>query len=385
MTVKTTVTLNPTIFFALLIAAGLSSCSKQSPPEAGAANNAENKAIAREVTTVAKPLNLPTPQKEFLTVEVISGGNAGETVVLPAHVAFRPQAQSVVGATVAGRVVAQMVRAGEVVRAGAPLLVIESADAAGTRALVDQAATKVTIAEQSHRRQVEMLKKGVGIEAELQEAEARLKDARAEHQRAQHAVDLIGGGQGSRVTVRAPSSGVVTAIKVAVGATVSPGGDALIELGNPSLLQIVALAAESDLQGITIGQTSEVFIPALNTTTSARVESITPSIDPELRRTQIYLALPKRVEGLQAGMLSDVKIRLGHAAKLTIPTSAVLIRQGARRVVYVEKADGSYEARDVKIGSNRDGKVSILSGLTAGERIVTRGALLLDTQAELLL
>jgi cobalt-zinc-cadmium efflux system membrane fusion protein len=199
-------------------------------------------------------------------------------------------------------------------------------------------------------------------------------------------VDLIGGGQGSRVTVRAPSSGVVTAIKVAVGATVSPGGEALLELGNPSLLHIVALAAESDLQGIEVGQSSEVFIPALNITVNGRVESITPNVDPELRRAQIYLALSKRVDGLQAGMLSDVKIRISHSTKnITIPSSAVLIQDSTRRIVYVEKADGSYEARDVQIGSNRNGQAVILKGLSVGERIVTRGALLLDTQAELML
>jgi len=373
------------LIITLFITTGLCSCSKQPTPEA-TANNAEIKAVTKDTTAVTKSLTIPMPQKEFLTVEVVGGGNGGEAIVLPAHVGFRPQAQSVVGATVAGRVVAQLVHAGEVVKAGAALLVIESADAASTRALVDQAATKVTIAEQSHRRQVEMLKKGVGIEAELQEAEARLKDARAEHQRAQHAVDLIGGGQGSRVTVRAPSSGVVTAIKVAVGATVSPGGEALLELGNPSLLHIVALAAESDLQGIEVGQSSEVFIPALNITVNGRVESIIPNVDPELRRAQIYLALSKRVDGLQAGMLSDVKIRISHSTKnITIPSSAVLIQDSTRRIVYVEKADGSYEARDVQIGSNRNGQAVILKGLSVGERIVTRGALLLDTQAELML
>ena len=60
-------------------------------------------------------------------------------------------------------------------------------------------------------------------------------------------------------------------------------------------------------------------------------------------------------------------------------------RAPVERVVYVERADGTFEARDVQTGRNREGRVVILQGLKAGERIVVRGALLLDTQAEQLL
>jgi len=54
-------------------------------------------------------------------------------------------------------------------------------------------------------------------------------------------------------------------------------------------------------------------------------------------------------------------------------------------VVYVARPDGSFEAREVQVGRSREGRVTILQGLTAGEKIVVRGSLLLDTQAEQLL
>ena len=84
-------------------------------------------------------------------------------------------------------------------------------------------------------------------------------------------------------------------------------------------------------------------------------------------------------------MLAQVALNTGNDAAISVPVSAVLIKDGKRRVVYVEKSDGQFEARDVEIGRNRDGHVIILKGLSAGEKVVTRGALLLDTQAELLL
>ena len=87
----------------------------------------------------------------------------------------------------------------------------------------------------------------------------------------------------------------------------------------------------------------------------------------------------------RAGMLAQVNLRVAATEGLSVPAAAVLIKDGKRRVVYVERADGSYEARDVQTGRNRDGRVIILQGLKAGERVVVRGALLLDTQAEQLL
>jgi cobalt-zinc-cadmium efflux system membrane fusion protein len=336
-------------------------------------------------STADQSTRISPEQKRYLTITVVGEANDGDTLTLPARVSFRPQAQSAIGAPVAGRVVAQLARAGEIVKAGTPLLVIESADAAAIRATADQSQTRLTAAEQLFRRQQEMVAKGVGLEAERQEAEARLKEARAEHARAQQSQALIGGGNGARVTVTAPSAGVVLQIRAAVGATVAPGGEALLELGDPSRLQVVAQAAEGDIRRIAVGQTAQVTIPALNTEVKARVESISPRVDPDSRRAPVYLSTDTPLKNLQPGMLAQASVKVSHDAVIAVPNSAVLIRHGKERVVYVEKADGSFESRVVRTGAFRDGQVVILDGLKAGERIVTKGALLIDTQAELLL
>ena len=210
----------------------------------------------------ARAAQVAPVQKKFLTVEAITAADAVDVLALPGRIAFRAQAQSAVGATVAGRVVQVLVRAGEAVKAGAPLLTIESADASSARAAFDQADTRLAAAESSYRRNLERVQKGVGLESERQEAEARLKEARTEHERARQGVALIGAGLGSRVTVRAPSNGVVMTLRVAVGATVAPGGEALIEVGDPSRLQAVADVPESELQRVAIGQEAEIEVPA---------------------------------------------------------------------------------------------------------------------------
>jgi membrane fusion protein, heavy metal efflux system len=367
------------VFIALLVfTTFMTGCGKSDAPDA------TSKSVpARDAS--AKSVQLPAAQKQFLTIEAVSASQTANVLALPGRVTFRPQAQSAVGATAAGRVVAVLVQAGQAVRAGAPLLTIESADAAAARATLDQSATRLATAESVFRRQDEMIKKGVGLEIERQEAEARLKEARTEHERARQAVTLIGTGQGFRVTVRAPSNGVVMSIRVAAGATVAPGGEALLELGDPSHLQVVAQVPESDLGRIAVGQEAEVELPALAVRVAAKVENFSPRVDSESRRTQVYFALAKRVDGLRAGMLAQIALRVGAEKGISVPVSAVLIKDGKRRVVYIERSDGAFEARDVQTGHNREGRVVILQGLAAGDKVVVRGALLLDNQAEQLL
>lgn len=367
------------VFIALIaLSMFVTGCGKDGAPDT------PSKSVSAPDVSV-KSVQVPAAQKQFLTIETVGASHAYEVLMLPGRVTFRPQAQSAVGATAAGRVVAVLVQAGQVVRAGAPLLTIESADASAARATLDQAATRLAAAESVFRRQVEMVEKGVGLEFERQEAEARLKEARTEHERARQAVNLIGTGHGIQVTVRAPSNGVVMSIRVAAGATVTPGGEALLELGDPSHLQVVAQVAESDLGRIAVGQDAEVELPALAARIAARIENFNPRVDPESRRTQVYLALVKRIDGLRAGMLAQVALRVGAEKGISVPVPAVLIKDGKRRVVYVERPDGTFEARDVQTGRNRDGRVVILQGLAAGDKVVVRGALLLDTQAEQLL
>jgi cobalt-zinc-cadmium efflux system membrane fusion protein len=362
---------------ALLATLALTGCGRDE-----AAPTSKSKA---EAGTAGSRVELTSAQRPFLKIEAVGHSQADSVLSIPGRVTFRPQAQSAVGATAAGRVVAVLVRAGEAIKTGAPLLVIESADAAAARAALDQSATRLAAAESVYRRNVEMVEKGVGLEVERQEAEARLKEARTEHERARSTVNLLGAGQGSRVTVRAPANGVVISVRAAAGATVAPGGDPLVELGDPSRLQVVAQVVESDLSRVAVGQEAEVELPALATRVAAKVESFNPRVEPESRRAQVYLTLDKPAEGLRAGMLAQVTLRARAESGITLPVTAVLIKDGKRRIVYLERPDGSFEAREVQTGRDQDGRVVILKGLAPGDRVVVRGALLLDGQAELLL
>ena len=78
-------------------------------------------------------------------------------------------------------------------------------------------------------------------------------------------------------------------------------------------------------------------------------------------------------------MFAEVRFESGSA--ITVPVDAVLVKDGARRIVYVRDGRGRLVPREVEVGASRNGRVVIASGVSAGEMIVTHGALLLDSSA----
>jgi cobalt-zinc-cadmium efflux system membrane fusion protein len=334
----------------------------------------------------AGALKLPEASRAFLTVEALAPTESSVARNYFGRTAFRPNALSVVTAPFAGRVAAVACEPGQRVRAGATLFTIQSGDALGIRASLDQARIKARTAEEVLARQAEMVKRGVGLEIERFDAEMKLREARAELERSERNAALAGKGEGALVEVRSPVNGVVVAVRAAAGATVQPGGDPLVEIGNPGGLWVVADVPEGEVNQLAKSAKAQVTISALNLTLAGRVAGIAPRSDPETRRTPIYVELSQPPAGLRAGLLVRVAIvPQGSEGELWLPVTAVLIKEGGKRVVYLEDKEGRFVAREIETGDERNGRVRVLKGLQAGDRVVMRGALLVDREAEQLL
>jgi len=327
---------------------------------------------------------LSDPQRQFIRVEEVGGSGEAASLAMPGRIAYRPQALSAVGAPFAGRILRVAVRPGEPVRAGMPLVVLQSADISAVRAQLDQATARSAAAEDQLRRQNEMMARGVGLEVERVEAQARAVEARAELERARRTLGLAGGGEAGEVILRAPASGVVVSVRATAGAVAEPGGEPLVEIADPGQLWVVAEVAERDVPGISRRQNARVRVPAADLEIDAAVDGLGSQVDPESRRLPVYLAIKGPPRVLTAGMLVEVRFA-GTREGLSVPVSAVLIKDGRRRVVYVEREDGRFVTREVRTGQAAAGRVTIIEGLSPGERVVVQGALLLDGEAEQLL
>lgn len=331
-------------------------------------------------------MTLSEAARKYLEIELLGAPNGALGGVLPGRVAFQTQSMAAIGTPLDARVIAITVRPGETVAAGTPLMTLQSADAAAARADLVQAQAKAAAAEDMLQRQEEMVGKGVGLEVERFEAETAARDARANLERARSAAALIGDGKGDRFVLRAPVDSVVLTVRATVGAVVSRGGDALVEVGDPKRLWVVAFAPESALAGLTAsltpGRTAEVRVPGADARFDAVLDGVGQVIDDEQRRLPIYLTLKGSTARLTAGMLAEVRLAAADDSALSVPAAAVLIKDDNRRVVYVQDENGSFEPRTVRTGVSRDGRVTILEGLQPGDKIVVRGALLLDSEAE---
>jgi cobalt-zinc-cadmium efflux system membrane fusion protein len=351
-----------------------------------------DKAAAPKGTAVAgaKPpagkLAIPEVSRQFLTVEALEASAGTGARSYFGRTAFRPKALSAVTAPFSGRVAAVAVEPGQKVRAGATLFTIESADAGGMRAALDQARIKVRVAREVLARQTEMVKRGVGLEIERFDAEMKLREARSELERSERNAALLGKGRGTAVNVRAPVDGVIVDVKVASGATVQAGGEPLVEIGNPGGLWVIADVPEGEAAQVANAKSAEVLVSALNIKLAGKIAGIAPRSDPETRRTPIYLELESPPEELRAGLLVRVNVAIEAAAgELWLPVTAVLLKEGGKRVVYVEEEHGRFSPREIEAGDERGGRVRVLKGLQAGERVVMKGALLVDREAEQLL
>lgn len=330
------------------------------------------------------PLQLSAASLQYIRTEAAGGYQSATGPLLPGRLAFRAQAVASVDTPVEARIVALSVQPGDVVRAGDPLLTLQSAEAAALRAAVAQAETQLAAAQDSLRRQTELLRLGVGLEVEKFSAGLAVREAQAELERARLAAGLIGAGEGDRFVLRAPTGGTVLASHGSVGAMAAPGGEPLIELGDPSQLWVVADIPEHEAATVVPGLSASIRVPGADVSLAATVAGAGQRVN-ELRRLPVYLTLQGDTSALLPGMLAEVRLQQPATAVLNLPVSAVLIKDGSQRLVYVQHQDGHFEARPVRTGLSRDGRVPVLAGLQAGEQVVVTGALLLDSEAEQLL
>jgi cobalt-zinc-cadmium efflux system membrane fusion protein len=329
-------------------------------------------------------VSIPEASRPYITVATISPQTFAATVQAPSRVEFRAKALSTVGAVVSGRMSKIDVQVGDPVKAGTPLGTLESTEAAQMRSDVLRTKNELQRAEDRARRQETMLKSGVGLEIERNEANIMLQEARADYARSEQAIQLLGSGTDQSVVLRAPINGVVLRVNASIGTAVEEG-TVLFELGEPGALWVVADVFENDLPLIEKGAKVELQITTLSKPVTGHVAAVSAAMQADLRRGAVYIELDNANLPLKPGMFARAMIEVAGPKRFVLPTTAVLIKGQNQTIVYIETSEGVFEPRNVIIGQAHDGFVPVLEGLNAGERVVTSGTLLLDSEASMLL
>lgn len=179
-----------------------------------------------------------------------------------------------------------------------------------------------------------------------------------------------------------PVSGIVTEVAVREGMTVTPGMT-LFRLADLGQVWVIADVPEARARTIVPGQSVKVSATAAPDPVTGKVDTILPDVNPETRTIKVRIVLPNKQRRLVPGMFATVRFDSSDAKDvLQIPSEAV-IHTGERSIVMVDSGKQGYLATEIRTGREADGVVEVISGLQEGQKVVTSGQFLIDSEASL--
>ncbi len=186
------------------------------------------------------------------------------------------------------------------------------------------------------------------------------------------------------LTVPAPISGFVIE-KNAVQGQMVDAGIKLYRIADLGIVWVIAQVYEQDLAFVQLGQEAMVKITSMpDREFRGRVTFVYPTVDEKTRTAKVRLEFENPGYYLKPGMFVSAQIHAElEPSAVLVPAEAVL-RSGAKNTVFIALDGGKFEARDVALGVEAEnGFCQVLSGLNAGERVVTSGQFLLDSESQL--
>ncbi len=197
--------------------------------------------------------------------------------------------------------------------------------------------------------------------------------------------ELASRGEPSRTYLfRAPRSGVIIE-KMAVQGQMMKPGERIYRLADLSTVWVLAQIYENDLAFVQAGQMAEVRVgPDGEKRMIGKVDLILPQLQTATRTVQARVLVPNEDGLLRPGMFADVRFEAELASAAVLVPDLAVLRSGERNTVFVAVGDGSFEPRVVELGARTsDNRYEVRSGVSAGERIVTSGQFLLDSESQL--
>ena len=186
------------------------------------------------------------------------------------------------------------------------------------------------------------------------------------------------------LTLNAPIGGIVMD-KPALQGLHFGAGDMLYRIVDLSMVWLLADVFEQDLAQIRPGQSATITVQAYpGRVFEGRVAFVYPTVNAQTRTAKVRIEVPNPDLLLKTDMYATVEIAapVENATVLAVPDSAVL-DTGTRQTVLVDRGEGRFEPRAVKVGARADGYIAVLEGLRAGEKVVTGANFLIDAESNL--
>jgi membrane fusion protein, heavy metal efflux system len=325
-----------------------------------------------------------------LTVAPVESRPGGEGVSALGELRVNEDAYAEVGPPVAARVVRVFVAPGAVVKAGDPLVDLQSQELGHARSEHATARARLATARRALERKQGLAAERIVPLREVQEAESDVASLQAAVEAAQGAILAMGlseadiGGSGSRFTLRSPIAGTVIERNAVVGRVTEPTRP-LFRVGDLSTLWLEVHGFERDAVRVKVGATARVALPALpGEAFDGKIALVGRQVDPGSRTIPIRIELKNATGALRPGMSANAWLPIGdEGSRITAVPATALQRLDNQWVVFLPTDEESeFIKRPVGRGRELGADVEILSGVQPGESVIVDGAFLLKAEAE---
>jgi membrane fusion protein, heavy metal efflux system len=314
----------------------------------------------------------------------------------PGKVEANPNRLAHVVAPLAGRVVQVLVRIGDVVKQGDPVVVMESPDldtavSAYTQAEagVTQAKIALTKARSDLDRTKLLLEHGAAPEKDMiaaqsivAQSEPAVKQAEAVASQSLRRLEILGvqpGVVGQKLTVKAPISGKVLEIAVAGSEYKNDTTASLMTIADLSTVWISSDVQETNIGLVRSGERVEISLPAYpNEKFNGRVLQIADTEDPTTRTIKVRTEMANPSGRFRPEMYAQIRL-VGEAKQMPVVPTAAIVQSEGRSIVYRQVSTGVFDQVVVKTGVTVGDKIAVTSGIAVGDRIVTDGTMLLQS------
>lgn len=336
---------------------------------------------ANDATPEGLTLDPSSPALKFVKIEELKPSDAAPNISLTGRITFDEDRTQRVATPIDGRATAILVKLGDHVKPGQSLIELSSPQVGQLQADAQKTQQDLMVAQKTVDRVHKLKVDGAVSEKEVGQAEADLQKAKSDVGRTAAQLRSIGisaSDPAVTVAIRAQVAGTVVERNVLVGQEVRADATTpLMTVTNLETVWVNADVYEQDLGLITSGAVVNVRVPAYpGDTFPGTVAHLGDVVDPTSRTVKLRCVVPNPGGKLKPEMFAKIALADAQGKQvLVIPARAVLNEAGKFRVIVVD--GNTFRPVGVDVGPEVDGRVRVLSGLKAGDKVVTDGALFL--------
>lgn len=331
---------------------------------------------------------IPQDQMSHVQVVTVAPTKLTRTLRLTGSVEYNAFETTPVVSQVGGPVTRILVVPGDHVKQGQPMLEVSSPDYSQLLDTYLKAADASRLADRNYARAQDLYQHQALAERDLQQAESDRDQARADLNAAEQGLKILGvkdpanlskGPATANIPVLAPISGEVVERQVSPGQVLQAGQTQAFTISNMATVWVVANVYQADLAYVHTGDNVVVQTDAYPDTFHGKISYISPALDPNTRTLQARVVVDNKGEKLKRDMYCSVIVTAGTVNNaIAVPDAAVLRDDENLPFVYVESGTNQFGRRAVRIGESTSGETQVLSGLSAGDKVVGNGSLFLQ-------